>query len=180
MLKMLSALVLSFSLSPIWPIGPNPLPGDPFVIINKQTNELALVDENRVQTVISAATGKTADLTPEGLFTVTVKAKEPYYRRKNIPGGSPENPLGSRWIGFDAEETDGRIYGIHGTNEPGSIGKYVSSGCVRMQNEAIESLYEIIPIGTKVLVVSTGQSFEELGKEYGAISELNTVWPYKQ
>ena len=169
MIKILSPILFAFFISPLWPLGPNPLPGDPFVIVNKSTNELALIDENKVQTVVSIGTGKTKELTPEGLFSITVKAKDPYYRRKDIPGGDPNNPLGSRWIGFDAEGTDGRIYGIHGTNQPASIGRYVSQGCIRMRNEVISSLYPLIPLGTKVLVTSTNKSFEELGREYGAI-----------
>jgi lipoprotein-anchoring transpeptidase ErfK/SrfK len=169
MFKLFSALILSFILSPIWPLGTNPLPGDPFVIVNKKTNELAFINENRVQTIISVATGKTEDLTPEGLFTITVKAKDPYYRKKDIPGGDPKNPLGTRWIGFDAENTDGRIYGFHGTNQPESIGKNVSQGCIRLQNEAIESLYDYIPLGTKIYITTSNQSFEEIAKEHGAI-----------
>lgn len=162
-------MVLFFTLSPIWPLGPNPLPGDPFLIVNKKSNEAAFIHENRVQTVIKVATGKTEDLTPEGFFTITVKAKDPYYRKKDIPGGDPNNPLGTRWIGFNAEDTDGRIYGLHGTNKPDSIGKYVSEGCIRLQSEAIESLFDYVPLGTKILVTTSPKSFEELGKEYGAI-----------
>jgi lipoprotein-anchoring transpeptidase ErfK/SrfK len=169
MIKILSPILIAFFISPLWPLGPNPLPGDPFVIVNKATNELALIDENKVQTVVSVGTGKTKELTPEGLFTITVKAEDPYYRRKDIPGGDPKNPLGSRWIGFDAEETDGRIYGIHGTNQPASIGRYVSQGCIRTQNEVISSLYPLIPLGSKILVTSTSKSFEQLAKENGAI-----------
>jgi lipoprotein-anchoring transpeptidase ErfK/SrfK len=167
----ISMLLSAIVFSPIWPLGPNPLPGDPFVIVNKQTNEVALINENRLQTVVSAATGKTENLTPEGLFTITVKAPEPYYRKKDIPGGDPQNPLGSRWIGFDAENTDGRTFGIHGTNDPASIGKKISQGCVRLQNEAVESLYDYIPLGTKILITSSSKSFIELGKEQGAISK---------
>ncbi|WP_066047247.1 L,D-transpeptidase [Robertmurraya korlensis] len=171
MVSFLLALVLAFTSNPIWPLGDNPLPGDPFIIVNKATNEVALINENRVQTVVSAATGKTDELTPEGLFTVTVKAKNPYYRKSNINGGNPENPLGTRWIGFDANRTDGRIYGLHGTNNPSSIGKYVSQGCVRLQNEAIESLYDFIPLGTKVLITTTNENYVEIAKDYGAITK---------
>lgn len=169
MLKLFTAFALAFSLSPIWPLGENPLPGDPFVIVNKSKNEASLIDENRVQTVVSVATGKKENLTPEGLFTVTVKAENPYYRAQNIRGGDANNPLGTRWIGFDAQDTDGRTYGIHGTNNPASIGHYVSKGCIRMQNEAIESLFDFIPIGTKILVTDSDKSYEQLAKEYGAI-----------
>lgn len=169
MLKILAFLL--FSISPIWPLGTNPLPGDPFIIINKLNNEISFIHHNRVQTVISVATGKEEDLTPEGLFTVTVKAVNPYYRKKNIEGGDEKNPLGTRWIGFDARDTDGRTYGIHGTNNPASIGHYVSEGCIRMQNEAIESLYDYIPIGTKVFVTSSIKDSEQLAIEMGAIDE---------
>ncbi|QCJ43376.1 L,D-transpeptidase [Bacillus sp. S3] len=169
MIKILSPILIAFFISPIWPLGPNPMPGDPFVIVNKTKNELAFINENKVQTVISVGTGKTQDLTPEGLFTITVKAKEPYYRRGNIPGGDPKNPLGPRWIGFDAKDTDGRTYGIHGTNQPATIGKYVSQGCIRSQNEVISSLFPLIPLGTKILVVSSKKSFEKLAQENGAI-----------
>lgn len=169
MVQLLSTLILALSLSPIWPLGANPLPGDPFLIVNKSTNELAFIHEDQVEWVVDAATGVTDELTPEGIFTITVKAESPYYRKKDIPGGDPKNPLGSRWIGFDAKGTDGRIYGVHGTNNPESIGKRVSQGCIRLQNEVIESLYPKIPLGTKILVISTTTSYEDLAKEYGAL-----------
>ncbi|MED4204314.1 L,D-transpeptidase [Neobacillus mesonae] len=169
MTNILTPLLLTFFLSPLWPLGPNPLPGDPFVVINKSTNELALINDNRVQTVVSVGTGKTEELTPEGLFTIIVKAEKPYYRRGNIPGGDPKNPLGARWIGFDAKGTDGRIYGIHGTNQPSTIGKYVSQGCIRTQNEVISSLFPQIPLGTRILVTRTKKTFEILAREHGAI-----------
>lgn len=172
MVKLISMFMLLFTLSPVWPLGQNPLPGDPFLIVNKTTNELAFIQDNQVQTVVNVATGKEYQLTPEGLFTVTVKAKNPYYRKKDIPGGDPKNPLGTRWIGFDADGTDGRIYGLHGTNNPSSIGKYISQGCIRMQNAAVESLYDHIPLGTKILVTSSSKDFEELGKQYGAIMPI--------
>jgi lipoprotein-anchoring transpeptidase ErfK/SrfK len=169
MIKILSSFLIAFFISPIWPLGPNPLPGDPFVIVNKSSNELAFIDDEKVQTVVSVGTGKTQDLTPEGLFTVTVKAMDPYYRKGNIQGGDPKNPLGARWIGFDAKGTDGRIFGIHGTNKPESIGKYVSQGCIRAQNEVITSLFPLIPLGTKILVTTSKKTFEQLAKEHGVI-----------
>ncbi|RLQ91140.1 L,D-transpeptidase [Falsibacillus albus] len=155
--------------SPIWPIGRNPIQGDPFIIINKRTNELAFYHEGNLKLKTKVATGKTNELTPEGLFTVTIKAKDPYYRRGNIPGGDPRNPLGSRWIGFDARGTDGRIYGLHGTNRPSSIGKYISNGCVRLPKKAVEELYDMVPLGTKVYITNSKDSFNKIAKRFGAI-----------
>lgn len=144
-------------------------PGEPFIIVNKANNKLAFIDDNEVQEILPVGTGKTQELTPEGLFTVKVKAVNPYYRKKNIPGGDPRNPLGSRWIGFDARNTDGRIYGIHGTNQPESIGKFISNGCVRMHKSDVERLYEKVPVGTKVLITKSNESFDTLARNIGAI-----------
>lgn len=63
-------------ISPIWPLGENPLPGDPYVIVNKKTNELAVIIDNKIEGVYRVATGKSDDLTPEGEFSITVKAGE--------------------------------------------------------------------------------------------------------
>lgn len=165
----LRILTLVMILSPLWPFGQNPTLNAPLIIVNTNLNQLAHIDKGEVQTVYSVATGVSQEQTPDGLHTITVKAENPYYRKKNIPGGTPENPLGTRWIGFDAKETDGRIYGIHGTNQPESIGEHRSSGCIRMHNEEVEELFDQIIIGTKVWIVSTEEDFETLAKDIGAI-----------
>ncbi|WP_077308828.1 L,D-transpeptidase [Terribacillus halophilus] len=167
------ALLLAFTcvsiLSPLWPFGENPMPGRPLIIVNKTTNQLALVDEGEIVKIYPVATGKTAESTPEGLFMTLFKTEYPSYTKKGIAGGDEDNPLGSRWIGFNAKDTQGRTYGIHGTNRPESIGRSVSAGCIRMQNKDVEELYEQIPVGTKVHIVTDGKSFEEIGREDGAI-----------
>ncbi|WP_188388618.1 L,D-transpeptidase [Priestia taiwanensis] len=162
-------LSLLLFISPIWPLGDNPRVGDPYLIINKANNKIAYIDNGKIQGIYPVATGKSPTLTPEGEFNITVKAKNPYYRKKNIPGGDPRNPLGTRWIGFDALDTDGRIYGVHGTNNPSSIGKYITEGCVRMRKKDVEYLYDQIPLGAKVLIVKSPKSFEQLAREKGAI-----------
>ncbi|HHY73127.1 MAG TPA: L,D-transpeptidase [Bacillus bacterium] len=171
---MLEKVLLTIMLlSPLWPIGQNPIVGDPFLIVNKKTNQLAYINEGKLQKIYTVATGQEDDLTPLGKFTITVKAINPYYRKKDIPGGAKENPLGTRWIGFDAENTDGRIYGVHGNNNPDSIGKYITQGCVRMYNEEVEEIFSEVPIGTQIVIVSSDQSFVRLGQKYGAIQQDN-------
>lgn len=64
-----------------------------------------------------------------------------------IPGGSPRNPMG-----VAAMTLAGGQYAIHGTNVPGSIGGYVSYGCIRMYNADISDLYERVGVGTRVIV----------------------------
>ena len=68
-----------------------------------------------------------------------------------MPGG-PTNPLGARALYlYDGRGNDTSIR-IHGTTEPGSIGRAVSNGCLRMRNEAVMDLYEQVPVGTPVYV----------------------------
>jgi lipoprotein-anchoring transpeptidase ErfK/SrfK len=71
-----------------------------------------------------------------------------------MPGG-PENPLGARALYLHANKID-TMYRIHGTNDPMSIGKAMSSGCVRMLNEDVADLFERAPLHTKVIVLSAG------------------------
>jgi hypothetical protein len=66
------------------------------------------------------------------------------------PGG-PDNPLGARALYLFAEGKD-TLYRIHGTNEPNTIGKAVSSGCIRMLNQDVAELFERVGIGTIVHV----------------------------
>lgn len=162
-------MIFLFVPTPFWPMDATLLPGDSLIIVNKQTNELAWIDQGKIKLRTTVATGKRKDWTPEGLFTVTVKAKNPYYRKLNIPGGASNNPLGSRWIGFDAKGTDGRTYGLHGTNQPNSIGRYVSEGCVRLDKEPLEFLYDQILINTKLLVTNSSLSFEQLAQSQGVL-----------
>ncbi len=61
--------------------------------------------------------------------------------------GGPENPLGARAMYLGSS-----LYRIHGTNQPWSIGKAVSSGCIRMRNEDVMDLYERVGVGTRVIV----------------------------
>jgi lipoprotein-anchoring transpeptidase ErfK/SrfK len=65
-----------------------------------------------------------------------------------IPGGSPRNPMGAA-----ALTLAGGQYAIHGTNTPGSIGGFVSYGCIRMYNHDITDLFARVDVGTPVVVV---------------------------
>jgi lipoprotein-anchoring transpeptidase ErfK/SrfK len=65
-----------------------------------------------------------------------------------IPGGSSQNPMGAAVLGLDNGN-----YAIHGTNNPGSVGQFVSHGCIRMYNADILDLYRRASIGTEVVVL---------------------------
>ncbi len=93
-----------------------------------------------------------------GVKTVSRKAEWPDWtpppemlaRRPDLPRhmeGGPANPLGARALYLGSS-----LYRIHGTNEPGTIGQNVSSGCIRMMNEDVIDLYDRVPVGTRVVV----------------------------
>ncbi|MCM8819304.1 MAG: L,D-transpeptidase, partial [Candidatus Omnitrophica bacterium] len=95
------------------------------------------------------STGKN-NSTPVGNFKIINKLINPTWFKAGavIPADSPENVLGSRWLGFNLKG-----YGIHGTIEPNNLGKQVTDGCIRMRNQDVEELYDIVPEGTEVSIV---------------------------
>lgn len=146
-----------------------------YLIVNKATNQLAYFKQGELVSVFSVGTGRRNSYTPEGLFSIANKIKNrPYYKEK-IPGGSPYNPLGDRWLGLDVPGTWGQTYGIHGNSNSNSIGKYVSAGCVRMHNEDVRELFEKVSIGTPVLITHSPKDFLEIAEEKGYVLKEKKV-----
>jgi lipoprotein-anchoring transpeptidase ErfK/SrfK len=75
--------------------------------------------------------------------------RQPYLPR--FMAGGPGNPLGARALYLGKT-----LYRIHGTNQPSTIGKFVSSGCIRLTNEDIEDLFGRVQVGTRVVVMAGG------------------------
>lgn len=122
--------------------------------IDKSENRLRLYENGRLLKTYPVATGRDPKQTPEGEFTIVMKIVNPSWTNprtgETIPGGTPRNPLGTRWLGLSIG--GGREYGIHGTNQPESIGGHVSLGCVRMHNSDVEELFRLVPIGSQVVI----------------------------
>ncbi len=119
------------------------------ILVDKSQNILILKEGNDVVKVYNVSTGSN-NSTPVGKYTITTKLIDPVWFNRGVvvPPESPQNVLGTRWLGFDLPG-----YGIHGTVEPESIGQQVTAGCVRMRNEEVEELYMIVPKGTEVVIV---------------------------
>jgi lipoprotein-anchoring transpeptidase ErfK/SrfK len=94
----------------------------------------------------------------QGLLSITKKAEWPDWtpppemiqRQPYLPrfmAGGPGNPLGARAMYLGAT-----VYRIHGTNQPGTIGTKISSGCFRLVNTDVADLYDRVPVGTRVIV----------------------------
>lgn len=119
------------------------------VFIDKSQNVLTLRSDGEIIKNYRVSTGE-FNSTPVGTFKIVNKIVEPVWFKQGVavPPQSPDNILGSRWIGFDLES-----YGIHGTTEPETIGQQVTQGCVRMRNQDVEELFDILPVGTEVVIV---------------------------
>lgn len=120
------------------------------VWVDKSQNILLLKSDEDILKTYSVSTGEN-NSTPIGTFKIVNKLENPIWYKEDgivIPSGSPENALGSRWLGFDLKG-----YGIHGTIAPETIGQQMSSGCVRMYNKDVEELFAILPHGTEVTIV---------------------------
>jgi hypothetical protein len=158
----LSANMNSFAYS-------NSIPKGYLITINKSNNKLTLLKNGSVVRYYSVATGAKSNLTPEGKFKIVNKVKNPSWGgggyASPIAGGASNNPLGKFWMGLSIG--GGSTYGIHGTNNESSIGKYVSHGCIRMHNSEVSNLFYTVPNGTPVWIGT-----KNLLKSYGLSDSL--------
>jgi lipoprotein-anchoring transpeptidase ErfK/SrfK len=149
-----STIVLKAKLSPP-PITPKTI--GPVILIKRGSNKLTLYNGMKVVRVFGVATGQNVYPTPLGRFSIVVKWKNPWWYPpaspwakglKPVPPG-PNNPLGTRWMGLSAPGV-----GIHGTDEPASIGYSLSHGCIRMLVPQAEWLFNHVDVGTPVFIIS--------------------------
>jgi len=119
-----------------------------YLAIDKAQNTLALKSGNETIKTYLVATGKN-NCTPVGTFKITNKLVDPTWFKAGmvLAADSPNNILGPRWMGLDLKG-----YGIHGTVEPDKLGQQVSEGCIRMRNDELIELYDIVPAGTEVTI----------------------------
>ena len=105
------------------------------ILVSRTNRQLYLLQNGNVIKNYLVGLGKILTATPTGTFKIINKVPN--------PGG----PFGAMWMGLSKPH-----YGIHGTNDPQSIGKLVSKGCIRMHNRDVLELSKIVPIGTIVTI----------------------------
>jgi lipoprotein-anchoring transpeptidase ErfK/SrfK len=123
------------------------------LVLRLRQRRVYVYRKNQLQTSFPVAVGKDGWETPTGNFKVMQMIENPVWEHpwtgELVPAG-PDNPLGSRWIGF---WTDGKnVIGFHGTPNPESIGRAASHGCVRMFDKDVQALFEKVAVGTPVIV----------------------------
>lgn len=128
------------------------------IIISTKSNELYYVLGSGKAVMYRVATARKG-FEWSGTHKVSSKTQWPDWRppaemrarHPELPAfmaGGPKNPLGARAMYLGSS-----IYRIHGTNEPKSIGKAASSGCIRMLNEDVTELYRLVKVGAEVTVI---------------------------
>jgi L,D-transpeptidase ErfK/SrfK len=122
--------------------------------LNLTKRQVTIFEAGKAVKSYPVAVGKAGWGTPVGTHEVKNMYRNPPWKNPFkggvIPGGDPANPLGRRWIGF---WTNGKNWiGFHGTPNRGSVGRAASHGCVRMYNEDVEEMFEIVKVGTPVIV----------------------------
>ncbi len=146
------------------------------IVINIPSRKLHLIEDGSVVKSFFVGVGRPGFMTPVGKHQVIRKILNPGwenpYKAKGAskirPGGG--NPLGTRWIGF--KQTERGEFGIHGTNRPGSVGKFSSHGCVRMQISQAEFVFSQVELGTPVEVTYELVEINRKGNQV-----LMTVYP---
>jgi lipoprotein-anchoring transpeptidase ErfK/SrfK len=120
--------------------------GRMLIVIDVSARSLVLYEDEQEVCRYPVAVGKSKTPTPIGEWKVI---------HKGVGWG---NGFGTRWMGLNVPWG---IFGIHGTNKPGSIGSYASHGCIRMFNQDVEKLYPLVPWGCRVKIVNDGKMIPE-------------------
>jgi hypothetical protein len=147
----------------------NPRTMGPTIVVHVDTNRLDLYEGFEVAHSWDVATAKPGYVTPVGEWSLYQKRENPTWHNPAldswgaglpavVPGG-PGNPMGTRALYITAPG----LIRIHGTSSPDSIGRYASHGCIRMHNEQVEELYDLVPVGTKVIILGSRPSWASEG-----------------
>jgi len=131
------------------------------IVVSIPDRKLAVMEAGRVVKIFAAAVGAPESPSPSGVYKIVTSIPDPtWYGKGKVIGPGRNNPIGTRWLGLDLKG-----YGIHGTNNPASIGHSVSHGCVRLRNHDIEELSGMVRIGDQVELYAGRNS--ELDRIFG-------------
>ncbi len=141
------------------------------LVLDRKHHQLLVLKDGLMTRRFPAAVGTTGWETPAGRFRVFEKVKEPVWTHpvsgELVDAESEKNPLGSRWIGFHRDckgrtGWDGEQYldingctvaGFHGTPFRWTVGRAVSHGCVRLYEENVQEVFDLVRVGTQVTVL---------------------------
>jgi lipoprotein-anchoring transpeptidase ErfK/SrfK len=120
------------------------------VLVSIPDRQLAVIDNGVILRTFPVSVGAADSPSPTGIFQIVSRVARPVYSHMGtVIAAGPDNPLGPRWMGLSVKG-----YGIHGTNQPRSIGKAASHGCIRLSNRDIVELYNLLSVGDTVEILA--------------------------
>jgi len=137
------------------------------IVVSLPDRKLAVMEAGRVMKIFPTAVGAPKSPSPAGSYTIVLRLTNPtwYGKGKVVPPGKG-CPIGTRWLGLSVKG-----YGIHGTNNPASIGHNASHGCIRLRNRDIEELFDMVSVGDAVELV--GERTVETAEIFGPAPAQN-------
>ena len=133
------------------------------IVVSFPDHKLALLEGDRVTKIYDVAVGAEVSPSPSGDYQIAKRLENPTYCKPGVViGPGANNPLGPRWIGLSVKG-----FGIHGTNQPDSIGKNASHGCIRLRNQDIKDLFARVQVGDHVSLVA--ERNEEVARLFGPV-----------
>jgi lipoprotein-anchoring transpeptidase ErfK/SrfK len=134
------------------------------VLVSLPDRQLAVLENGKLLRRFPVAVGAAASPSPKGRFGIVSRISNPTYYHPGtvIPAGN-DNPIGPRWLGLNQKG-----YGIHGTNQPGSVGHATSHGCIRFRNRDVVALFDMVRVGDTVEIQT--ERNEQTAAIFGGVS----------
>lgn len=137
------------------------------VLVSIPDRQLAVLEDGKLIRTFPVAVGAALSPSPSGKFHIVSRLAHPtYYHPGVVIAPGSDNPLGPRWVGLSQKG-----YGIHGTNEPRSIGRAASHGCIRMRNHDIEQFFRMVRIGDVVEIRNARD--EQSARIFGSLADAS-------
>jgi lipoprotein-anchoring transpeptidase ErfK/SrfK len=135
------------------------------IVVSIPDRKLAILEDGKIIRIFPVSVGASISPSPTGGFQIVRRLVNPTYYHPGvvIPPGK-DNPIGPRWVGLNKKG-----YGIHGTNEPKSIGRAASHGCIRMRNRDIVQFFSMVNVGDTVEI--RGERDEQTAQIFGSAVE---------
>jgi lipoprotein-anchoring transpeptidase ErfK/SrfK len=137
------------------------------VLVSVSDRKLAVLENGKVIRTFAVSVGAAVSPSPTGEFQIINRLANPTYYHPGtvIPPGN-DNPIGPRWIGLSQKG-----FGIHGTNQPRSIGHAASHGCIRLKNRDIVQFFQMVRVGDTVSIRS--ERDEQIAQIFGGVADTD-------
>jgi lipoprotein-anchoring transpeptidase ErfK/SrfK len=137
------------------------------ILVSISDRKLAVIEDGKVLRTFPVSVGAAVSPSPTGEFQIVNRLANPTYYHPGtvIPPGS-DNPIGPRWVGLSQKG-----FGIHGTNQPRSIGHAASHGCIRLNNRDIVQFFQMVSVGDTVSIRS--ERDEQIAEIFGGVADTD-------